>query len=81
MDNLIGDPNGSARDQLDDGVELDAAGVLLPDEDEPDEDFDEEEDEESEDFDSLLADDPSAEPVDDEDAGVDELDEERLSVR
>lgn len=62
-------------------MELDAAGVLLLDEDDPDEELDEEEDEESEGFDSLLAEDPLAEPAAGEDAGVDEVDEARLSLR
>jgi hypothetical protein len=89
VDNLTGDPNGSASGQLADGVELDVAGALLDDdelEEEPDEEPDEEdepddEDEESEGFDSLLADEPSAAPFDDEEAGLDEVDVDRLSLR
>ena len=96
VDNLTGDPNGSASrrpsaaSQLPEDLEPDEAGALLDEEldedEEDDEDVDEEEldDEESEDFDSLLPDSLLADepPAELPDAaGVDELEAERLSLR
>ena len=69
---------GAGRQLL--AEELDAAGVLL--DDEADEDVEEDDAEElddvSDDFDSLLAPEPFADP---EEAGVDELFDDRLSFR
>lgn len=81
MDNTPSGPGGGAADRQLLAEELDAAGALL--DDEADEDDEDEDDEEladaSDDFASLLAPEPLA--ADPEEAGVDELFDDRLSLR